>query len=181
MRLHLEQFGLQAKAAEQLSGTTEVRALGLRVDRQLAWRRDSELPAKPSNGMMCCALHSWVSELVGHFPVAGWLRVLCSYLQHCTATKGIAWNSVISEGIQAKANNVAERQRDQGDPVHGSWLVDLTQEVVLWMEASSVAIGVVLEVGGEVVEDAAWLRCTGYAGHINMSELERRFVESICA
>ena len=51
-------------------------------------------------------------------------------------------------------------------------LVDLTQEVVLWTYDSSVAIGVALEVGGEVVEDAAWLRRAGDAGHINMSELE---------
>ena len=48
--------------------------------------------------------------------------------------------------IQAKANDVAERLRDQGDPVHGSWSVDLTQEVMLWTDASSVAIGVALEV-----------------------------------
>ena len=172
VRLHLEQFELQAKVAEQLGGTAEVRALGLRVDRQLAWRRDGELPTKPSNGMTRRALHSWVGELVGQFPVAGWLRVACGYLQRCTATEGIAWDSVISEGIQAKANDVAERLRDQGDPVYGSWPVDLTQEVVLWTDASSVAIGVALEVGGEVVKDAAWLRRTGDARHINMSKLE---------
>ena len=96
----------------------------------------------------------------------------CGYLQRCTATEGIAWDSVISEGIQAKANDVAERLRDQGDPLFGSWPVDLTQEVVLWTDASSVAIGVALEVGGEVVEDAAWLRRAGDARHINMSKLE---------
>ena len=86
------------------------------------WRRNGELPTKPSNGVTRGALHSWVGELVGHFPVAGWLRVASGYLQRCTATEGIAWDSVISEGIQAKANDVAERLRDQGDPVYGSWL-----------------------------------------------------------
>ncbi|KHJ40059.1 hypothetical protein D918_09887 [Trichuris suis] len=42
---------------------------------------------------------------------------------------------------------------------------------LVWADASSLAIGVVLEVNGSVVEDAAWLR-SGDACHINMAELD---------
>ena len=39
-------------------------------------------------------------------------------------------------------------------------------------DASSLAVGVVLEIGGSIVEDAAWLRKVNDNAHINMSELD---------
>ena len=41
----------------------------------------------------------------------------------------------------------------------------------MWVDASSVALAIVLEVGGHVVEDASWLRPED-ASHINLAELD---------
>ncbi|KFD71439.1 hypothetical protein M514_16371 [Trichuris suis] len=41
----------------------------------------------------------------------------------------------------------------------------------VWVDASSLAIGVALEVDGAIVEDASWLR-SDEASHINMAELD---------
>jgi len=42
----------------------------------------------------------------------------------------------------------------------------------VWCDASSLATGVRLEIGGKVVEDAAWLRKENDGSHINLVELE---------
>ena len=42
----------------------------------------------------------------------------------------------------------------------------------MWCDASSIATGVLLEIGGVVAEDAAWLRKKDDYGHINIAELE---------
>ena len=60
----------------------------------------------------------------------------------------------------------------QEDPVHGLWHVDPNGVVSVWTDASSVGIGVVLEVDGHVVEYASWLRKEADHLHINNAELE---------
>ena len=42
----------------------------------------------------------------------------------------------------------------------------------MWCDASSLAIGVCLEVDGGIVEDVSWLRRADDALHINLAELE---------
>ena len=54
----------------------------------------------------------------------------------------------------------------------GGWAVDPRQPAVLWADASSLALGIALEVDGAIVEDATWLRKTEDKAHINMSELD---------
>ena len=44
--------------------------------------------------------------------------------------------------------------------------------VTVWTDASSVGIGVVLEVNGRVVVDASWLLKEADHSHINVAELE---------
>lgn len=44
-------------------------------------------------------------------------------------------------------------------------------EAVLWVDASSLALGAALEVDGKIVEDASWLRQDECA-HINLAELD---------
>ena len=58
------------------------------------------------------------------------------------------------------------------DPVQGQWLVPRGSAGVVWCDASSIATGVLLEIGGVVAEDAAWLRKKDDYGHINIAELE---------
>ena len=58
------------------------------------------------------------------------------------------------------------------DPVQGQWLVPKGSAGVVWCDASSIATGVLLGIGGVVAEDAAWLRKKDDYGHINIAELE---------
>jgi hypothetical protein len=172
VRRQLKRYGLVTKEAVRLGDESGVRVLGLAVGRDLSWSRDSSLPAVTSRGVTRRALHSWIGELIGHFPVAGWLRVAGGYLQRCTANEKIGWDSPVSEETQTKVNDVVANLRNQGDPVCGVWPVDCQQAAVLWADASSLAIGVALEIGGSIVEDASWLRKVDDSSHINMSELD---------
>ena len=42
----------------------------------------------------------------------------------------------------------------------------------VWVDASSLALGIVIEVDGHVVKDASWLRSEDSSSHINMAELD---------
>ena len=44
--------------------------------------------------------------------------------------------------------------------------------VSLWCDASSIVAGVILEIDGTEVEDAAWLRKKGDFGNINVAKLD---------
>ena len=50
---------------------------------------------------------------------------------------------------------IAEVRKE--DPVKGEWNIRRSQEGVIWCNASSQALGVLLEIGGVTAEDAAWL------------------------
>ncbi|CAM1312990.1 Uncharacterised protein r2_g2342 [Pycnogonum litorale] len=62
------------------------------------------------------------------------------------------------------------RRVKQNDPARGQWNVN-GNEATIWVDASSVAIGVKIEVDGETIEDASWLR-SEESTHINMAELD---------
>lgn len=172
VRQHFRRFGLITKEAEKLGARAGVRVLGLRVDEQLGWGRDGPIPSLPPGPVTRRKLHSWIGELVGHYPVAGWLRVACGYLQRCTAAEKIGWDDAVSEVTRVKVDDVSSMLRDLGDPVRGSWVVDPQELAVLWTDASSLAMGAALQIGDEIVEDCAWLRKPEDSAHINISELD---------
>ena len=60
----------------------------------------------------------------------------------------------------------------KGDPVKGKWCVNNSGSGRVWCDASSLAIGVCLEIDGAIVEDSTWLRKQGDGAHINLAELE---------
>ncbi|XP_014789427.1 uncharacterized protein LOC106883070 [Octopus bimaculoides] len=66
---------------------------------------------------------------------------------------------------------ILERTRAE-DPVRGNWYVPKTECGTVWCDVSSIAIGVVLEIEGAEVEDAAWLRKADDFNHINVAELD---------
>lgn len=47
------------------------------------------------------------------------------------------------------------------------------------MDASSLATGVALEIDGDIVEDACWLRPDGDSQHVNLTELDAMLKSSI--
>ena len=56
------------------------------------------------------------------------------------------------------------------DPASGRWDVS-GDEATVWIDASSLALGAVVEVNGCAVEDGTWLRHDD-AAHINTAELD---------
>ena len=63
------------------------------------------------------------------------------------------------------------RRMKQNDPARGRW-DDVGEEATVWVDASSLALGIVIEVEGHVVEDASWLRSEDSSSLINMAELD---------
>ena len=66
-------------------------------------------------------------------------------------------------------NDMVKRTRND-NPAKGVWNV-YGNEATVWMVASSLALGVIVEVNGNIIEDACWLRKDDTT-HINMSELD---------
>ena len=54
----------------------------------------------------------------------------------------------------------------------GRWVVSRERTGIVWCDASSLAIGVCLEIVGDIVEDASWLRKADDSTHINLAELK---------
>ena len=61
----------------------------------------------------------------------------------------------------------------QDDLAYGDWYVD-SKELNVWVDASSVAIGVALEWRETVLEDTCWLRPEADGQHINFSRTRCR-------
>lgn len=59
------------------------------------------------------------------------------------------------------------------DPVRGGWSVQCASGYCkVWCDASMLATGVVIEVDGVLIEDAAWLRKSTGVSHVNVAELD---------
>ena len=101
--------------------------------------------------------------------MCGWLRVACSFVKRESILE--RWDDFIGEKSQRMIEEVLNRVREE-DPVRGCWRVPHLRWGRVWCDASSLALGLVLEIGDVVVEDAAWLRKPADAGHINVADLE---------
>jgi transposase InsO family protein/ribonuclease HI len=168
---HLKRYGLESKPPESLEGG---RVLGLQMNRtksgSLSFGRGNEIPVVAENAVVTKKqLFSICGKLVGHYPVCGWLRVACSFLKRTCI--GASWKDAAGEQAQAMLLELLVRVRAD-DPVRGRWHVPETNACRVWCDASCLAFGAVLEVQGETVEDAAWLRKTSDFAHINVAELE---------
>ena len=168
---HLGRFGFVTKPPEPLEGGA---ALGLRVQRnsagELTFSRGNELP-EITDDLTRRELFSACGKLVGHYPVAGWLRVACSYVKR--RASGTRWDDPVGDEAIAMIREVLGRVKCE-DPVRGAWTVPShgTAKGVVWCDSSSIAMGALLEIGGAAVEDAAWLRKKTDFSHINVAELE---------
>jgi len=166
----LRRYGLVTKDPVPLDGA---RVLGLHVVRDGAgeyrWRRDNELPTVGDSVPTKRQLFSVCGQLVGHYPVAGWLRVACSYLKRVGC--GGAWDARVQASVGPMLRETLRRVGNE-DPVCGIWNVSGTTAGRVWCDASSLAVGVCLEVDGHVVEDASWLRKMDDGAHINVAELD---------
>ena len=167
---HLAKYGLQTKPPEDF-GTSRILGLQLYGDRKgdLRWKRGNAIPSINEQGTSRRELFSVCGKLVGHYPIAGWLRIACSYIKRCS--DGRAWEDDVGDLACERMKEVL-RKLDNHDPVQGLWSVDNDGVGMVWTDASSLALGAVVEVGCRVVEDASWLRKKDDNSHINVAELE---------
>ena len=169
---HLKRWGLVTKPSEILGDPAGVRVLGLKVGDDLNWGRDSQIPdIDVTQNLTRREVSAYIGTLLGHFPVAGWLRVVCGYLQRLISEDNIGWDDRVSLEVKECLRKIKSRL-EVDDPVKGQWVVDSDAPLTVWADASSLAIGVVLQVNGQVIEDASWLRPKNDTAHINKSELE---------
>ena len=172
VRVHLQKYGLVTKEPENLDGG---RVLGIAVKKDtngvLQMSRGAEIPTMGMVGEKLTkrGLFSVCGKLTGHYPIAGWLRPCCSYLKRL-GCKG-AWDDGVDNHVKSLTQELVARATEE-DPVKGQWHVPRRGQVVIWTDASSLAMGAVLEVDGRVVEDASWLRKQSDVNHINVAELE---------
>ena len=166
---HLMSYGLVAKPAEKLEGGT---ALGLRLSRDqegsLVFSRNSEVPLV-EHPLSKRELFSICGKLVGHYPIAGWLRVACSFVKRQVEATG--WDDYIGDKAQSIVQEIVNQTSVQ-DPVRGRWQVTPSTEGDVWTDASDIAVGVVIETGGVKAEDGSWLRKSDDYHHINVAELD---------
>ena len=170
VRQHLATYGLLTKEPERVGDGT--RLLGLTVWKErgkLLWRRGSELDEIPAQ-LIRRSVFSACGKLLGHFPVCGWLRVATAFIKRRANAATQSWDEPIRcDHVRSFLTEVQQRVT-QSDPVRGRWDVS-GEKAHVWVDASSIAIGVVLELHGDVVEDASWLRSSDVT-HINMAELD---------
>ena len=74
------------------------------------------------------------------------------------------------ESLRAMLEDTVQRV-ERNDPGKCRWDV-VGKEATVWVDASSLALGIVIEVDGNVVEDASWLRSEDSSSHINMADLD---------
>ncbi|XP_043231549.1 uncharacterized protein LOC122386434 [Amphibalanus amphitrite] len=80
------------------------------------------------------------------------------------------WDDEITDPELKKMVMETLQRVKTADPARGRW--DVTgDEGVVWVDASSLAIGAVLEMEGTIVEDACWLRKNPET-HVNLAELD---------
>lgn len=169
VKSHLMKYGLVTKEPESLDNA---RVLGLRVEtndkKDMVWRRDAKIP-EITEGMTKRGLFSLCGKLIGHYPVGGWLRPACSFIKRLSNEVG--WDQAVPENVWLLAKEIWERV-SSSDPVNGIWCVDGGRDCTVWCDASSLAMGIKVEIGGNIVEDATWLRRNDDGSHINVAELE---------
>ena len=112
---HLNRFGLESKDPERLGFEEAVRVLGLKVNKNYVWSRDGNLLDVPLNRMTRRQAHRLVGNWIGHLPIAGWLRVVCSLVQRLTASEKIGWNEDISDELGKLVSGIREYMTHQWD------------------------------------------------------------------
>ena len=172
IRMLFEKFSLKCKKPENLSMDKEVRVLGVKVFKDknsVRWMRDNHFKDEiVAESISRRELYSLCGQLVGIHPVAGWLRPSCSYMKRLSEGK---WDEKIDVELFEKIKFVLKKVKEE-DPCRGIWSIDDCKDGIIWCDASSIAIGAALEVKGNIIEDASWLRKTDDSRHINVAELE---------
>ena len=171
VRDHLQQFGLTCKDPKRLRDGTRV--LGLHVMEKhgkLQWCRGGELPMFP-DVLTRRGIFSLYWKLMRPLPVCGWLRVATAFVRRRANSVTAGWDDEPQHTPLIQMLSDIIRRMAQKDPMQGDWSVD-GREVTVWIGASSLATGVVVESVESLIEDACWLRPAREDKYINLAELD---------
>ena len=168
---HLLRYGLDCKPTERVADGARVLGLDVWGERgELRWKRNNAFAEVPDM-LTRRSVFSFCGKLIGHLPVCGWLRVATAFMKRKANSSTSTWDEEIyDESLRAKIEDTVRRVK-QNDPAKGRWDV-VGEEATVWVDASSFALGIVIEVDGHVVEDASCLRTEDSSSHINMAELD---------
>lgn len=153
----LASYRFPAKPAEPMEGP---HVLGVQLKAEdngtasWSWRGIS---LEPPVDLTRCKVFSWCGHILGHCPVCFWLRPTCSYLKRlATAAGGDRWDDPLPESLVRCCQERYEKLSSD-DPVHGQWDVhaDANSTWTVWCDVSGLATGILLELEGNVVEDAS--------------------------
>ena len=168
---HLLRYGLECKPAERVADGARVLGLEVWGERgELHWKRNNTFGEVPDT-LTRRSVFSFCGKLIGHLPVCGWLRVATAFMKRKANALTSTWDEEIYDESLRAMNEDTVRRVKQNDPAKGRWDV-VGEEATVWVDASSLVLGIVIEVDGHVVEDASWLRSEDSSAHINMAELD---------
>ena len=169
---HFESFGLTCKEPECLRDGAKV--LGLRVSsckEWLHWRRGGDVWGRVQSNVMCQSVFSVCRKLVGHFPVCGLLRVAVAAIKRHAASISSGWDYEVRDAALRSMLTETVSRVTHDDPVRGNWFVD-GNKFMVWVDASSLTLGVARAVDEFIVKDTCWLRPENDSRHINLAELD---------
>lgn len=90
---------------------------------------------------------------MGHFPVCGWLSGATAFIKWQVTNR---WDDEVNDGFLHCMLTETVAKVCEMDPMRGDWCID-GSEMKVWVDISSVATGVALEVNGGIVENAGWV------------------------
>ena len=132
--------------------------LGLNIRQErgtLKWGRGTAVPEVP-DVFMRRAVFSLCGKLVGHLPECGWTRAATGTIKRRASAVTKGWDDEITDDLLVRMVKEIIARVKQDDPAKGDWCVE-GDELNVWVDASSLAIGRLLEKDGAAIEDACWL------------------------
>ena len=103
-------------------------------------------------------------------PASMWLASCSSW---CNKTNAVTsgWEDQASDALLTQMTARSIKRTTHEDPTQGERCIN-KEERNVWVNASSLALGVLLEKDGVMLEDACWLQPTNDDWHINLTDLD---------
>ena len=90
-------------------------------------------------------------------PICGWLRVAVTTKKRHATSVSSGWDDEVCDATLRSMLTKTVARVTQEDLERGDWCIN-RNEFIDWVDASSLAMEVALEVKGVIVEDACWFR-----------------------
>ena len=102
--------------------------------------------------------------------ISVWLVPCCNYVCEAQSECRNNWmGDEVQDPLLRRVLAEIITRASQTNQSHGDWYVN-GQDVTVWVHASSLATGVVIENGGSIVKDASWLRPVNEDRHLDLAE-----------